>query len=83
MKVIKLNHDVKIPVIGIGTFTMSPQDAQRDLLNKKRWILPSFLVLPEGFEPSIIDPKSIVISTSLWEQVCRKINVFSIFLIAQ
>ena len=26
------------------------------------------MVLPEGFEPSIIDPKSIVISISPWEQ---------------
>ena len=38
-------------------------------ISKKETFLNVKLVLPEGLEPSIIDPKSIVISTSPWKHI--------------
>ena len=33
MEYVKLNDDVKIPLLGIGTFTLSPTEAENSVLN--------------------------------------------------
>ena len=75
MNKIKLNNGIEIPCVGIGTFTMSPVDAEsaveRALKNGYRMIDTANAYVNEravgrGIKKSGINRKEIFVSTKLW-----------------
>ena len=75
MNNIKLNNGIQIPCLGIGTFTMSPEDAESSvelaLENGYRLIDTANAYVNEravgrGIKKSGIDRKEIFVSTKLW-----------------
>ena len=75
MKKVKLNNDIEIPVIGLGTFMISPDDAEnsvKEALNMGYRLIDTANVyvneraVGRGIKRSNVDRSDIFVSTKLW-----------------